>query len=85
MVILKLRNFCYNVEQMLVSKIVIFYSMWEFHDFPITQILREIKFGASRSAKSAIWTHLQALNMDFYEFLYFLKVEIYLINKTQSP
>ena len=54
---------------MLVSKIVNFYSMWEFHDFPITQILREIKFGASRSAKSVNFTHLEALNCDFNEFL----------------
>ena len=30
--------------------------------FPITQILREIDFGDSRSAKSAILTHLEALN-----------------------
>ena len=59
--------------------------MWKFHDFSITQILREINFEDSRSAKSAILTHLEALNFDFYEFLHFLKAEIYQINKIQSP
>ena len=41
-----------------------------------TQILREINFRDSRSAKSAILTHLELLNFDFCEFLYFLKAEI---------
>ena len=31
-------------------------SMWKFHDFSINQILREISFWDSRSAKSAIFT-----------------------------
>jgi len=44
--------------------------------FSINQILREINFWNSRSAKSAILTHLEALNFDFYEFLHFLKAEI---------
>ena len=43
-------------------------TVWKFHDFPITQILREINFGDSRSAKSAILTDLEALNLMFYEF-----------------
>ena len=51
--------------------------MWKFHSFSITQILREITFGDSRSAKSAILTHLEALNFDLYEFLHFLKTEMY--------
>ena len=42
--------------------------MWKFHDFSITQILREINFGNCKSAKSAILTHLVILNFDFYEF-----------------
>ena len=54
--------------------------MWKFHDFSITQILREINLGDSRSAKSAISTHLDALNFDLYEFLQFLKAGIHLIN-----
>ena len=47
-------------------------------DFSITQILREINFDDSGSAKSAILTHLEALNFDFNVFLHFLKAEIYL-------
>ena len=42
------------------------HTMWEFHDFSITQILHEINFGDSRSARSAISSHLEALNCDFY-------------------
>ena len=37
----------------------------KFHDFCIIQILREIKFEDSHIAKSAILTHLEALNFDF--------------------
>ena len=46
-------------------------TVWKIHDISITQILREIKFGDSRSPKSAIYTHLEALNFDLYEFLHF--------------
>ena len=38
-------------------------------------------FDDSRSAKSAILSDLEALNLDFYEFLHLLKAEIDLINK----
>ena len=58
-------------------------TVWKFHDFSITQILREINFGDSRSAKSAISTHLEGLNFDFHEFLNFLKAENYQIDKIQ--
>ena len=58
--------------------------MWKFHDFSITQILREIKFGDSRSAKSAILSSLEALNCDFQK-LHFLKAEMYQINNIKSP
>ena len=34
-------------------------TLWKFHDFPIIQILREISFEDSRSAKSAILTQLE--------------------------
>ena len=61
-------------------KIAIF-EMWLFHEFSITQILREINFGDSRSAKSAVVTHLEVLNFAFYENLHFLKAEIYQSNK----
>ena len=40
-------------------------------------ILRESNFEDSRSAKSAVLTHLEALNFDFYGFLHFLKTVIY--------
>ena len=58
------------------------FTVWKFHDFSIIQILREIN---SLGAKSAISTHLEALNYDFYEFLHFLKGEIYQIKHFQSP
>ena len=38
--------------------------MWKFHDFSITQILCEINFEDSRIEKSAILTHLEALNFN---------------------
>ena len=46
-------------------------TVWNFHDFSITDFLREIKFGDCRSAKSAILTHSEDLNFDFHEFLHF--------------
>ena len=55
--------------------------MWKLQDFSITQILREIKFGEFGSAKSAILTHLEALNFDFHAFLQFLKAE----NQIRAP
>ena len=50
-----------------------------------TQILREINFVVARSAKYAIFIHLEALNSDFYIVLHFLKAEIYQTGKIQSP
>ena len=41
-------------------------TVWKFHDFSINQILREINFSDSKSEKSAVLTHLKALNFDFY-------------------
>ena len=58
--------------------------MLKFHDFSLTQILREINFWDSRSTKSAILTHLEALYFDFNEFWHILKAEICLINKIQT-
>ena len=57
-------------------------EIWQFSD---SQILREINFRDSRSAKSAISTHFQTLKFDFYDFLHFLKAEVYQINNIQSP
>ena len=39
-------------------------TVWKFHEFSITQILREINFWDSRDAKSATSTHLEAMNFD---------------------
>ena len=60
------------------------HTVWKFHDFSITQILREIKIEDSRSAKSAIFINLEALNFDFHAFLHFLKYEIDQKFKIQS-
>ena len=55
--------------------------MLQFQNFSALQILREINFGDSRSAKYAILTHLEALKFDFNEFSHLLKAETYQINK----
>ena len=52
--------------------------------FCIIQILREINFKDSWSAKSAILPHLTALNCDFCEFMHFLKGVIYQMNKIHT-
>ena len=52
----------------------------KFEIFSLTQILRELKVGQSKVSKSAILTHLEALNFDFYAFLHILKAEIHQIN-----
>ena len=38
-------------------------TVWKFHDFSVIQILREVNFGGSRSAKSAILTNLEPLKV----------------------
>ena len=48
-------------------------TVWKLHNFSITQILREIKVGDSRYAKSAILTHLESLNLNFMKFCSFLE------------
>ena len=42
----KLRKFTFTLFYVFI------FTVWKFHDFSMTQILREIKFGDSRSAKS---------------------------------
>ena len=59
--------------------------MRKFQDFSIIQILREINLWDSSSAKSAHFTHSEALNCDLYEFFHFCRTEIYQINKIKSP
>ena len=52
--------------------------------FLLLRIYVKSIFGDFRGAKSAILTHLEALNCDSYEFCTFLKAEIYHINHLQS-
>ena len=59
-------------------------TMWKFHDFSITQIVREINFREFRHAKSAISTRLEALNFDFHEFLHFLNPDFYQMDKNSQ-
>ena len=84
-------------QSLIIQKIIIYryrdpnlnnhkkYTVWKFHDFSITKILREINFGNSISATSAISTHLQVLNFDIDEFWQFQKAEIYQIYKHSEP
>ena len=51
----------------------------------ITQILCGINFGDSTGAKCDISTNSEALNLDLYEFMHFLKAEIHQINKIRAP
>ena len=60
------------------------YTVWKFHNFSITQILREINFEYSCSVKSAILTHFEALNFDIYESLHLQQSEIFQSDKIQS-
>ena len=75
------RNILENFQQTAVigpqcGKIRNLVTEWKFHDFSVTVILREINSRDFRSAKSGISIHLEAMNLDFYEFLNFLKAEI---------
>ena len=64
---------CFYVHQVNHCSILVldFYCFYlvihsvKFHDFSIAQILREINFGDSTSAKYAILTHLEVLNIAF--------------------
>ena len=57
--------------------------MGKSHNF--LSVKREINLGVLGSAKTAILTHLEALNFDLYEILNFLMAQIYQINKIQFP
>ena len=59
--------------------------MGKLNDFSITQILREFNFGDSRSAKSVILTHLEAMKLDFCELLHFLEAENYKLIIFRAP
>ena len=53
--------------------------------FSITQILREINFEDSKSAKHTITTHLEVLNIDLNEFVNFWKLKFIKFNKIKGP
>jgi len=40
--------------------------VWKIHDYSITQNLREINVWDSRSTKSAVLSHLEALNIALF-------------------
>ena len=40
-------------------------TVWKFHDFSITQILREITFGGCKCSKNAIFAIAAALKLGF--------------------
>ena len=60
-------------------------TVWKFHDFSITQILREFNFGESRKTNSAILTHSETLNLNVYDFLLLLRTEIYQMSIIRNP
>ena len=49
------------------------YTVWKFHNFSITKILREINSLGFQKCKICHLTHLEGLNFDFYEFLPFFE------------
>ena len=58
--------------------------MWKFQDFCITQILREINFWDSRSAKTAIFALLGAVNFVNLVNISLQKVQKFIKVKIQS-
>ena len=48
----------------------------------ITDLFLSLRFYVKST--SAIFTHWEALNFDFYDFLHFLKAEIYHMNKSRA-
>ena len=60
-------------------------TVWKFHEFSINQILREINFGNSRSAKSAVFAIFEALNfVTFGEFQPSKRANFHEIENLQS-
>ena len=57
-----------SLNQTMFTQLRRHFTMWKFHKFSITQILREINFWDSQSAKSAISSHLEVLYFQFMNF-----------------
>ena len=68
-----------------VQSAALVFTVWKIMKFSVTQILREIKVGEFRVSDTAILTHLEALNFDFYTFLPLLRAKNDQIYKIQSP
>ena len=61
------------------------YTVWKFQDFCITEILREINFEDSRSAKSAVFAILGAVNFVHLVNFSLQKVQKFIKNQNSEP
>ena len=59
-------------------------TVWKFHDFSVTQILREINFGESKSSKTAVFVIFWALKMIYLADFSLQKVQKFIMIKIQS-
>ena len=59
-------------------------TVWKLHYFSVTQILREINFGESRSSKTAGFAIVWALNMIYLADFSLQKVQKFIMIKIQS-
>ena len=60
-------------------------TLRKFHNFSVAQNLWEIDFGDSRSAKSTILTHLEALNCDFMNYCIFWRLRFTKLTIFRAP
>jgi len=60
-------------------------TVWNFHSFSITQILREINFGDSRSAKSAVFVILESVNFLYLVNFCLQKVQKFIKSPNSEP
>ena len=61
------------------------HTVWKFHDFPITQNLREINFGEIQNSKTPVYAYFEAL--DFVNLVNFnlQKEQKFLQNHNSGP
>ena len=84
----EIRYFLYKLS-LIIYKLYIhiqpFYlTVWKFHDFSITQILREINFGDSWSCKTAVFAIYGALNFVNLVCFTLQKMQKFIKTKIQS-
>jgi len=60
-------------------------TVWKFQDFCITEILREINFEDSKSAKSAVFAILGAVNFVHLVNFSFQKMQKFIKNQNSEP